>query len=192
MKNLRTVRELWGVSQGNVAENTGVSQQSYARYEKGQTDKIPHGFIIEFARHYMVDVAWLEGKPRQWDISRVKSMIADSLPEAAKRLHLPQPFLAAVCAGEVMGSGELYSWIQGEFGQLRDIITPASWSERQIREIFPRIDALEALLKNGGETPNLAIENARLKSDVATLTTTLDNLNAYVLDLRRQLGSGES
>lgn len=59
-ENLRAIRKAKGLSQADVAELLGTTQQQYSKYENG-THELPISRLIILCNYYQVSADWLLG-----------------------------------------------------------------------------------------------------------------------------------
>jgi transcriptional regulator with XRE-family HTH domain len=60
MKNLRTIREKWKLSQNEVAKLLNVSQSTYSKYERGSVEP-DFSTLIKLSKHFNVSTDYLLG-----------------------------------------------------------------------------------------------------------------------------------
>ena len=59
-ENLRAIRKANGLSQADIAELLGTTQQQYSKYENG-THELPISRLIILCKYYKVSANWLLG-----------------------------------------------------------------------------------------------------------------------------------
>ena len=60
-QRIRDLREDQDLTQADIAKKLGLHTTQYARYERGDFNKIPFDFIIKLAKFYDVSIEYIAG-----------------------------------------------------------------------------------------------------------------------------------
>ncbi|MCL2219311.1 MAG: helix-turn-helix transcriptional regulator [Chitinispirillia bacterium] len=170
------IREIYSLPQGDIAVDFGLSQQTYAKYETGKTQRIPIEFITAFAARFHVNLAWFQSGTvtdrMRKDVKFAIKLLKDPY-DATKRLNVPIAFLGAIGEGKVIPSEEFLDRVNKEYLKAKEEIVAKDEITGETTHIpedgYPKIIF------------DLQAENRRL-------TQTIDHLNKYISLLEEKQG----
>jgi len=175
MEKFRFVRNLFGVSQADVAMVIGVPQPTYAKYESGRTKKIPFGIVKRFANYYGIDVGWFQDELVSDEFRKTIRQSIDLIQdysESYKRLGVPTAFLEAIRDEKIIPCEAFIKNIQREYLKAKEYIVEKDDETGETNEV-PE-----------SSYPQIIGEQTK---EIVRLKKTIDHLNAYIAVLEEKL-----